>query len=244
MSINPLVSIVIPAYNEEARLSETLQEVMAYFGGQGFAHEVIVVDDGSQDATGAIVKKELERYPDLHLVQVPHGGKGHACRNGVLASQGQWIFLCDADLSMPIQEFAKFSVEFERQTPILVGSREALGARRINEPEYRHVMGRVFNFLVRLLAVRGLQDTQCGFKCFRADAARKLFQLQTIPGWSFDVEILYIAQKLGYSIKEIPIDWYYRSQSKVKPVRDTLNMLRELLKIRWNDIQGRYPNKT
>ncbi len=238
--MKPFLSVVIPAYNEAARLAITLQDTMEFYNHQNYSFEVTVVDDGSVDHTAQIVQEAIQKHPDLNLLRVSHGGKGHACRNGVLASRGEWVFLCDSDLSMPIAEFTKFSALFAHTTPILIASRETPGARRIGEPEYRHVMGRVFNTLVRWLAVAGLQDTQCGFKCFRADVAHQLFRAQTIPGWGFDVEILFIARKWGYTIQEVPIDWYYRGQSKVKPVQDTFNMVRELLKIRLNDLHGMY----
>ncbi len=236
----PFLSVIIPAYNEERRLATSLEQIKQYFSVQPYASEVIVVDDGSTDHTASIVEEFIPQDASLRLVRAAHGGKGHACKQGVLASRGQWLFLCDSDLSMPIEDFAKFIPFLQSGCDIAIASRELPDSRRYGEPKYRHLMGRVFNWLVRTLAVHNIQDTQCGFKCFRSDAARDIFKTQTINGWGFDVELLFVAQKRGYRISEVPIDWYYRSHSKVNPVRDTVNMFREVWKVRLNDWQGYY----
>ena len=231
----PFVSVIVPAYNEERRLADSLKQIQAYFEARNYLSEVIVVDDGSVDRTAHIVEESMRMFPALRLVRATHGGKGHACKQGVLASRGEWLFLCDSDLSMPIEEFAKFEPLFDGRYEIVIASREAAGARRHGEPKYRHWMGRVFNWLVRTWAVRDIQDTQCGFKSFRAGAAKTLFGKQTIDGLGFDVEVLFIAQKRGYRIAEVPINWHYRTHSKVKPVQDTVNMVREVWRVRSND---------
>ncbi len=241
--VPPFLSLIIPAYNEERRLTDSLRQIQAYFDTLSFATEVIVVDDGSSDGTADLVEACMRDYAALRLVRAPHGGKGHACKQGIFASRGQWLFLCDSDLSMPIQEVARFLPHLEHDMPITIASREVPGARRYGEPAHRHLMGRVFNWLVRTLAVRNIQDTQCGFKCFRADVARDIFHVQTINGWGFDVEILFIAQKHGFQIVEVPINWYYRSHSKVHPVRDTVNMIREVWQVRLNDWRGVYKQR-
>ena len=158
----------------------------------------------------------------------------------MMQATGDYLFICDADLSMPIEEVTKFLPPVLSGYDIAIASREAPGSRRINEPEMRHIMGRVFNFIVRVIAVRGLQDTQCGFKCFRREVALDLFPLQTIDGWAFDVELLFIAQRKGYDIREIPITWYYKDHSKIKPLTDSVNMLLETIKIRVNGWKGKY----
>lgn len=236
----PFLSVIIPAYNEEQRLAASLQQIKAYLTAQPFSSEVLVVDDGSSDRTPDIVHECMQQYDTLRLIHSQHGGKGHACKQGIFASRGEWLFLCDSDLSMPIEDLVKFMPLLQKENQIVIASRELPGSRRFDEPKYRHIMGRVFNWLVRILAVHGIQDTQCGFKCFHADAAHDVFQVQTINGWGFDVEILFVAQKRGYRIVEVPIDWYYQSQSKVHPVRDTINMFREVWQVRFNDWRGVY----
>ena len=236
----PFLSIVIPAYNEETRIAQTLDTVVKYMEGQDYSWEVIVADDGSQDGTAGLVEAAAEANPGIRLVRLSHRGKGWAVRGGMLEARGQYRFLADADLSMPIEQLERFLPSGPADFDIAIGSREAPGARRFHEPFRRHLMGRAFNFMVRLLAVKGISDTQCGFKCFEAHAAETLFPLQRAQGFGFDVEILFLAQRLGMRIKEVPIDWYYHEGSKVKPLRDSFLMLKDLLSVRWNSTKGRY----
>ena len=237
---SPFLSIIIPAYNEETRLPQTLPKVAEFVEAQTYVTEVLVVDDGSVDRTAEIVQEFAGNHPSIRLVRAEHGGKGHAVKIGMLQAQGEYQFLCDADLAMPITELPKFLPPNIDSYEVAIGSREAEGAVRYNEPVYRHVMGRVFNWLVKIMAVPGFEDTQCGFKCFHRSVSGDLFSQQTINGFGFDVEVLYIAQKRGYSIVEIPIHWYYQSESKVHPVRDTIRMFRDMMTVRRNDRQGRY----
>jgi dolichyl-phosphate beta-glucosyltransferase len=234
------LSIVVPAYNEEKRLPDSLPRIIQFVQQQEYSIEVIVVDDGSTDRTADIVREFQKQAPFITLLQVDHGGKGHAVRAGMMQAHGEYLFLCDSDLSMPIEEVTKFLPPALDSYDLAIASREIEGARRYDEPGYRHLMGRVFNLIVRLLAVRGIQDTQAGFKCFRRDAARQLFPLQTIDGWGFDVEILFIGQRHGMKIVEVPINWYYKNRSQVRPIQDTYNMFREALTVRLNAWQGRY----
>ena len=236
----PLLSIIIPAHNEEQRLPGSLEKIAAFLEEQDYEAEVIVVENASQDNTAGVVEHFMARYPFISLIKEKRPGKGLAVKLGILAAQGQYLFICDADLSMPIEEVAKFLPPTLNDYDVAIASREVEGAQRYGEPAYRHLMGRVFNFLVRLLAVPGFQDTQCGFKCFRRAVARDIFPYQTMDGWGFDVEVLFIARKRDYRIVEVPINWYYMAESRVRPIKDTLSMLAELLKVRLNDWRGMY----
>jgi dolichyl-phosphate beta-glucosyltransferase len=236
----PLLSIIVPAHNEEQRLPGSLEKIVAFLEEQDYEAEVIVVDNGSQDKTADMVVEFMARYPFVSLIRDERRGKGLAVKLGMMAARGEYLFICDADLSMPIEEVAKFLPPILEEYDVAIASREVEGARRYGEPAYRHLMGRVFNFLVRLLAVPGFQDTQCGFKCFRRTVARDIFPYQTMEGWGFDVEVLFIARKRGYRIVEVPINWYYMAESRVRPIEDTLSMLAELLKVRLNDWRGMY----
>ena len=236
----PHWSYVIPAFNEAKRLSDSLAELRDYVSMQGDIVEVIVVDDGSSDATVAVVHEWMRRWPLLRLVEGPHRGKGGAVKAGILAARGEYVALADADFAMPAKEFARFTPQILEHYDVAIGSREAPGAQRFDEPRYRHLMGRIFNKLVKVLLIPNIQDTQCGFKVIRREVAADLCRFQTINGWGFDVELLKIAQLHGYQICEVPIPWRYMSGSRVNPVRDTLGMVREILRIRANARAGRY----
>ncbi|MCC6801008.1 MAG: glycosyltransferase family 2 protein [Anaerolineae bacterium] len=236
----PFVSIVIPAYNEEARLPHSLELIAAFAQAQPYSVEVVVVDNNSSDGTRAIVETFAAQAPYVRVLFEGAQGKGAAVRTGMLAARGAYRFICDADLSMPIDEVGHFLPPALSDFDVAIGSREAPGAIRYDEPWHRHVMGRVFNTIVRLFAVHGFQDTQAGFKMFRAEAAEALFPLQTLDGWSFDVEVLFIAQQRGYRIVEIPIPWYYKSNTRIHPLRDSIDMFTDVLRIRWNALRGRY----
>ena len=177
------------------------------------------------------------------MLHQPRQGKGAAVQLGMLDGQGEYLFICDADFSMPVEEINKFMPPNSAPYDVAIASREAPGARRIGEPQYRHLMGRVFNFIVRVLAIPKIQDTQCGFKVFRREVARDVFALQTIDGWGFDVEVLFIALKHGYQLIEVPITWYYRPQSRISPLKDSINMVLEVLKVRRNGWRGLYDRK-
>ena len=239
-SETPLLSVVIPAFNESARIIGTLDELAQYLGEQEYTSEVLVVDDGSADDTAELVRRWAADRSDTFVISIPHAGKGWAVRAGMLAARGSYRLMCDADLAMPVHWVGEFMTRMETGLDIVIGSREASGARRFDEPAYRHLMGRVFNGVVRLLAVRGFQDTQCGFKCFRAEVADQLFRLQRTRGMGFDVEILFLAGKRGFSIEEMPIDWYHQDISKVRPGVDTIDMLKDTIAIRLRDLTGKY----
>jgi glycosyltransferase involved in cell wall biosynthesis len=236
----PFLSIVIPAHNEEKRLPRTLEQVFAFLAGQGYEAEVVVAENGSTDQTLQVAQAYAAQHPELHVLQIDGRGKGLAVREGMLAANGEYRFICDADLSMPIEEVSKFLPPALDGFDIAIGSREARGSVRYNEPPYRHWGGRAINLAIRLLILPGLQDTQCGFKCFTARAAEQLFPLQTLTGWSFDIELLYMARRRGMRIREIPIHWYYDPDTKIKAVRDAINMLKDILRIHQNAWRGAY----
>lgn len=202
--------------------------------------EVVVVDDGSEDRTVQVVEAAANNWPELHILRSAHAGKGQAIKWGLLAASGDLIFICDADLSMPIEQLARFITAMQEGVQVAIGSREAPGAVRYGEPTLRHLMGRVFNWLVRHLVLPGIQDSQCGFKCFTRAVARDLALCQQITGWGFDVELLSIARARGYSIREVPISWYYKASSRIHPLRDTIQMTRDLFTVRRNHRVGRY----
>jgi glycosyltransferase involved in cell wall biosynthesis len=236
----PLLSIVIPAYNEERRLPDSLDQIDAFVQSKDYGVEVIVVDNNSSDGTADVTRVAATDRPYVRLLHEPVQGKGAAVKMGMLAAEGEYLFICDADLSMPIEEVAKFVPPALNGHDVAIASREVEGARRFDEPEYRHIMGRVFNLIVRVLALPNIQDSQCGFKVFRREVAREIFPLQTIDGWGFDVEVLFIARRRGYKLEEVPINWYYRANSRINPIRDAINMFVEVLRVRINGWLGRY----
>ena len=239
----PFLSIVIPAFNEAGRLPNSLKLINAFLATQPFSSEIIVVENGSTDGTLTIVQALRNEINHLTVLHEDTPGKGLAVRQGMLKAQGEYRFICDADLSMPIEEVIRFLPPILTNAPVAIASREAPSAVRYNEPEYRHLVGRAFNSLVRMMVLPGLQDTQCGFKCFRADAVERIFPLLTIRGWTFDVEALFIARQLGYTIVEVPIPWHFNAHSRVKLLRDSLQMGIDLLRIRMNAAKGIYDTK-
>lgn len=235
----PFLSIIIPAYNEEHRLPASLQKIDEFLARQAYTAEVIVVENGSTDRTSALVEEFQQTHPYVRLLHSAKG-KGCAVQTGMLAGDGQCLLICDADLAMPIDEVNKMLPALDKGYDVVIASREGEGAVRFDEPYYRHLMGRVFNLIVRLLAIPGLQDTQCGFKMFRRAAARDVFARQTMTGWAFDVEVLAIALRRGYQVTEVPIHWYFMNDSKISPLRDTFTMVNEVIKIRANVRRGVY----
>lgn len=239
----PFLSIVIPAYNEEHRLPRTLEQIFAFLDKQSYTAEILIVENGSNDQTLELAGKFAAQHQNLHVFEEKIRGKGNAVRRGMLEARGEYRFFCDADLSMPIAEINKFIPPVLNNSDIAIASREVPGAVRYDEPYYRHLTGRVFNNLIRLLVLPDLQDTQCGFKCFRAEVAEEIFPYQKLTGWSFDVEILYIAQRKGYQIREIPIDWYFKADTKISVFQDSWQMFLDLLTIRRNARRGLYDQK-
>lgn len=244
----PDLSIVIPAYNEATRLPITLQRIQQYIEHRQLCAEIIIADDGSDDDTTARV--ESSGVDGLRLLRLPHRGKAHAVRSGVLNSQGRLILFTDADLSTPIEHVERLSQAICDGADVAIGSREVAFANRMGEPSYRHLMGRAFNRLVQAVAVPGILDTQCGFKLFRREVAFDVFSRtllhqssRAIKGprvTAFDVEILFIARWLGYEIAEVPVRWIHVPGSKVHPVFDSARMFADVIQVRINAARGRY----
>ncbi len=237
---SPLLSIVIPAHNEQSRLPRTLEQVTAFLAKQGYDAEVLVVENASTDRTGELAEDYAREHKFLRVIRTPERGKGLAVRLGMLAARGEYRFMCDADLSMPIEEVNRFLPPTLSDFDVAIGSREVHGAVRYDEPVQRHLGGRLINMAIRVLILPQFQDTQCGFKCFRGAIVNDLFGRQTLNGWSFDVELLFVAGRLGYRVAEIPIDWYYRPESKVSAVRDALRMIQDIFLIRNQARHGLY----
>ena len=237
------LSIIIPAYNEEHRLPASLEQLCTFLHAQPYSAEVLVIENGSHDRTLDIAQAFAERFPQVRVIQNKVRGKGLAIQRGMLEASGIYRFMADADFSMPIAEINRFIPPILDNFDIAIASREAPGAIRYNEPAYRHFVGRGYNTMIRLLALPGLHDTQCGFKCFRNEVAEDLFRCQTLPGWSFDVELLFIARLRGYGIVEIPIPWYYNQESKVSVLHNSTRMGLDLFTIRLNALRKKYEKK-
>ena len=235
----PALSVVIPAFNEAGRIGATLEQLSAYLAGRPWDWEIRVVDDGSADATAAIVADWSRTHAETVLQREPHRGKGGAVKAGLLAARGDYRFICDADLSMPAAELHRFMPPVLRDFDVAIGSREGAGARRVGEPWRRHAVGRIFNFAIRRLVVPGIADTQCGFKMFTAESVRAIFPRVALDGWAFDVEVLSIARALNLRIVEVPIEWHHRPQSQLSVLRDSWPMLRDLFRIRARTRRGR-----
>jgi dolichyl-phosphate beta-glucosyltransferase len=238
----PEYSIVIPAYNESARIDRALAEVLACITQMGWAAEVIVVNDGSTDTTAAQVAAFMRADPRVRLMENPKNcGKGFSVRNGILHAAGQIVMFTDADLSAPIEEAERLFAAIKGGADIAIGSRWLeRGRQTIHQPLYRQFFGRCFNAITRLVMGLPFADTQCGFKAFRRSAAQTVFQLQRIERWGFDPELLFIARKRGYTVKEVPVTWGHDERSRISYLKDGIKMLEEILYIRWHALMGSY----
>jgi len=239
---HPQLSIVIPAYNESARIEDALQRVMSCVAEQGWDAEVLVVDDGSRDNTAAIVQRWMSNNPRLHLVQNPgNKGKGYSVRNGLLQAAGEIVMFTDADLSAPMEEAELLIAAINEGADVAIGSRWMDRTRQtIHQPLYRQFFGRCFNWITRTVMGLPFKDTQCGFKAFKRSAAQVIFRLQTIERWGFDPEILFIARKLRYVIREVPVTWGHDERTRMSYLKDGMKMLQDMSRIRTNSIAGRY----
>jgi glycosyltransferase involved in cell wall biosynthesis len=240
--VNPEYSIVIPAYNESARIRNTLAEVLECIRRHNWNAEVLVVNDGSQDDTAAIVASFAAQDPMIKLVENPgNRGKGFSVRNGILHATGEIVMFTDADLSAPMDEAEQLFAAIREGADIAIGSRWLERKRQtIQQPLYRRFFGRCFNAVTRLIMGLPFADTQCGFKAFRRQAAQTIFQLQQIERWGFDPEILFIALKRGYTVREVPVTWGHDERTRISYLKDGVQMLEELVYIRWNAFTGVY----
>ncbi len=236
MTLGDEISIVIPAFNEEARIGSSLERIVEYVSGRFESSEVIVVDDGSTDRTVEVVR----RFPSVRcLVNPVNAGKGASVRRGVLESRYDPVLFSDADLSAPIEEADRLLDEMRSGFDVVIGSRRMSPDQDVERTGFRKLIGWGFATAVKLIAVRGFHDTQCGFKMFRRAAARAIFPLQRIDRWGFDVELLFIARRLGYRISEVPVRWRQSEGTRLKWFTP-LTMAWELLRIRFNGLAGRY----
>jgi dolichyl-phosphate beta-glucosyltransferase len=238
-------SFVIPAYNESARIRPTLDAILCYSAQHNWQVEILVVDDGSRDDTPQIVRDYAERHPQIVLVENPgNRGKGFSVRNGMLHARGDICLFTDADLSSPMSEAQKLFDAIAAGADIAIGSRWLRAELQTErQPLFRQLLGRIFNLALRLILGLNFADTQCGFKAFRRDAARRVFPLQKIERWGFDPEILFLARKQGLVVKEVPVVWAHSEGTRLHPIRDGLRMFVEVLHIRWNSISGAYAHE-
>lgn len=222
------LSVVIPTYNESYRIKQSLNAIYEYLGNQNYSYEVVLCDDGSDDLTNEIAKESFGKKSNFQILSLSHKGKGSAVKTGMVAAQSRYRFMCDADLAMPFDQIERFLKEMTNGFDIAIGSRELTESKRFGEPILRYLAGRVFNFFIKFVAIRKYQDTQCGFKCFSSEAADKIFPLVKTNGWAFDVEVLLLADKYGFSVSQVPIDWRHGEDSKVDLWSAALQMIRDI----------------
>lgn len=250
MSEKPHLTVVIPAYNEEPNFKKGMvDEVPKYLSKQDYSYEILIVDDGSDDNTAILGQEFARKYQNVRIIKNPHQGKAETVKKGVEEAKGEYILFTDFDQATPINEVEKLMQHFP-EYDIVIGSRQLPGAKREKEPLHRHLMGLVFNLVVQLIAVRGIWDTQAGFKCFKGEVAKGLFSKLKVYGkgkkvqgalvTAFDVELLFIAKKNNFKIKEVPIIWHHVATSRVNPIKDSLRMFRDVVKIRLNDFRRVY----
>jgi glycosyltransferase involved in cell wall biosynthesis len=242
VALNPKYSIVIPAYNESTRLPATLDSVVCCIRKQGWAAEVIVVNDGSSDTTAEVVRDFARTAAEVRLIENPgNRGKGYSVRNGMLQAQGDVVLFTDSDLSAPIEEAVRLFAAIEQGADIAIGSRWLESGRQTHkQPLYRQFFGRCFNAVTRMVMGLHFADTQCGFKAFTRQAAQAVFPLQTIERWGFDPEILFIALQRGLRVVEVPVSWAHDERTRMSYLKDGMKMLEEIATIRWNALRGRY----
>jgi glycosyltransferase involved in cell wall biosynthesis len=238
----PTYSIVIPAYNESARLRATLDRVLAHIRDRQWNTEVLVVNDGSRDNTAQIVEEYAARHPMFRLIQNPgNRGKGYSVRNGMLHASGETMLFTDADLSSPIEEADKLFTALNNGADVAIGSRWLRAELQTQRQSlHRQLFGRVFNLALRIILRLPYRDTQCGFKAFTRRATQAIFPLQHIERWGFDPEILFLARKFELKVEEVPVEWAHSEGTRINPLRDGIRMFVEMLKVRWYSLTGKY----
>jgi dolichyl-phosphate beta-glucosyltransferase len=238
------LSVVIPAYNESLRISAPLADTASYLQHRGYRHEILVVDDGSHDATSLVVEAFAAGTPTIRLIRLDRNhGKGYAVRTGILQARGEFVLFSDADGATSIQELERLEAAVSSQADVAIGSRPLASSGSgcvVVARWHRTLLGNLFNWTVQRLGLHGIRDTQCGFKLFRRRVAQDLFAVATVEGYGFDLEILYVARRRGYRIVEVPVNWSDQPGSKVRVLRDGLAMLRDLLTVRRRDAAGLY----
>lgn len=234
------LSIIIPAHNEQRRLAGSVEAIFNFLRGQPYRAEVLIVENGSTDRTVEVAADLARRFAGVRVLCERRRGKGLAVRRGMLEARGAYRFGCDADLSMPIEMVQRFLPPQLTDFDVAIATREAPQSEVIGEPAYRRAIGRCFNALVRLVLLPGLRDTQCGFKCFRAAVAEDIFSHQGLTGMAFDSEVLYIARRRRYRVREVPIRWYFDPDSRVRLLSDSFRMARDLLSVRLRACKGLY----
>jgi len=228
------LSVVVPAYNEENRLGASLDRIVAYLQDQDYPFEIIVVDDGSRDRTAELAEEKLAHVPHTVVRNEPNRGKGYSVKRGMLLAQGQYALFSDADLSTPMEEVAKLLTALQSGFDVAIGSRALAESRiEVHQPWLREKMGQLFNVFIRWFILGGIRDTQCGFKCFKREVVRPIFERATVERWGFDVELLLIARRLGYRIAEVPVRWINSAETKIRAGTDGLGMVWDAIKSRW-----------
>jgi dolichyl-phosphate beta-glucosyltransferase len=247
----PPQSVIVPAYNESFRIERSLRVVMDYLAGQEYTSEVLLIDDGSTDDTAAVARSLMSEFPTLRVHSIAHAGKAAAVLYGLAHAKGSLMLFTDADLATPITYLGAFREAVAQGADVVIGSREGETASRIGEPAFRHLMGRAFNAMVRILLLPEIHDTQCGFKLFTARARDEILPrllLYRVQGGAFeqpkvtafDVELLVVARRLGLKTEVIPVTWTIGERSKVTPVGDTITNFSDVAQVKWNDLRGRY----
>jgi dolichyl-phosphate beta-glucosyltransferase len=241
----PAYSIVIPAYNESARIGRTLERILAHVRERNWNAEFVVVNDGSTDGTAALVREIASQVGNLVLIENPgNRGKGYSVRNGMLHASGEIVLFSDADLSSPIEEADKLFAALEAGADVAIGSRWLRAELQTErQPLYRQLFGRIFNLLLRMILGLRYKDTQCGFKAFTQRAVQLIFPPQQIERWGFDPELLFLARKFGLKVEEVPVAWAHREGTTIHPLRDGIRMFGEMLKVRWFSISGKYDTR-